>query len=199
MIPLGVLAGRRAVVAPSFITDTFTRADNASSLGTTETGGQTWATVGATWGISSNQAYVSSFTSRAAATVEVGSTSMRLAARVYASAISTYPFLVAGYVDIDNTYQLVNNGDRRLQLTCRVSGTNTAIYDGGSSSLASGDLIEVQLVQSGGTQITVKRNGSTVYTGTDSTSGRPLGTRAGIALPADTLGCRWDDFEAEAL
>lgn len=177
------------------ITDTFTRVDNASSLGTTETG-ETWATVGATWGISSNQAYVSSWSSRAAATVDVGSTSMRVAARIYESGLAAYPFIVAGYDDIGNTYQLVNSQASQLQLTRRISGSNAALYAG---PIANGDLIELSLIQSGGTEITVRRNGVTVHTTTDTTVGRPAGTRAGLGLPTNTTACRWDDFEAEAL
>jgi len=49
-----VLFTRRKVVS-----DTFTRADNAASLGNAETG-QAWEVLSGTWGISSNRAYIAS-------------------------------------------------------------------------------------------------------------------------------------------
>ncbi|MBI2039871.1 S8 family serine peptidase [Candidatus Microgenomates bacterium] len=39
--------------------DTFTRANNPESLGTTEVGGKTWTTLSGRWGIDNNQAYTS--------------------------------------------------------------------------------------------------------------------------------------------
>src|SRR5436853_7315699 len=40
----------------TIVSDTFTRADNAASLGVADTG-QAWTSLGGTWGISGNQAY----------------------------------------------------------------------------------------------------------------------------------------------
>lgn len=54
------MAASQVVLAPPAIaSDTFTRADSASVLGTTETGAKTWVAGNGTWGISGNKAYQS--------------------------------------------------------------------------------------------------------------------------------------------
>jgi len=65
--------GRRVEFQATLASDTFTRADSPSSLGTADLGGA-WSALQGTWGISSNQAYLvaTDGTNRAAAVLDTG-------------------------------------------------------------------------------------------------------------------------------
>ncbi len=61
----------QSVPKPPVVSDTFTRADSALTLGSAETG-QTWTAVVGTWGISSNKAYSASDAGNERATINPG-------------------------------------------------------------------------------------------------------------------------------
>ena len=201
MIPLGVLASGRveATSAPSgLVLDSFDRANTTTGLGTADTG-QAWLQqTGSTWGIDAQQAYVASFSSRALTGIDLGSTSMRVAATVYGVGLPRYPLLAAAAMNPSNTYQLVWEPSQGVQLTARINGSNTAIYSGGS--VTSGDRLELQVIETGtGATLTVSKNGTVVHSSTFTDPSRPQGTLAGLGLATAGPEIRFDDFEAEAL
>lgn len=63
------------------VSDSFNRADDATSLGSADTG-QPWAPLNGTWGISSNKAYLVTTTSQATAATDGGSADANLSVDV---------------------------------------------------------------------------------------------------------------------
>lgn len=194
MILLGCLAS--AYVAPAvggtLAADTFTRADNATSMGDAETGG-TWATTG-TWGILSNRARC--YADDAVATLDVGlSYGYRAQVDIFRH---DWPGLVLRYTSLDNMYWLELDASG-LKLMRRLSGTTSTLATL-ITNYATPTTFYVEVTEPGGTLFTVwsSRNG-TPATYTDSTTGRPTGTRVGLRGQNVASAGEFDNFLVEAL
>ena len=197
--------------ATSSITDTFTRADSNTTLGTTETGAKAWSAAGGVYGVSTNKAYLVSglAADRPSATIDAGSTNQDVSARIYginsASGNGHYALLVARWTSAATCYQLVANfaADTPgvVTLSRRVDGTNSILYTSPGSTFASGDLFRLTVAEeAGGTRVIAYLNGVQLYSYLDTNAGRPAtSTRCGIAaVPNASISgsARWDDFTA---
>jgi hypothetical protein len=67
------------------VSDTFTRADSAVSMGSTEAGARVWAPLAGVWGISANQAYLAVASAEAATAVDSGVSSCTISMRLSAA------------------------------------------------------------------------------------------------------------------
>lgn len=190
--------------APGAVTvaDSFNRADNPTSLGTTETGGKTWQIDGGTWGITSGKAaMLAGSVIRGHASVDMGATNMAVEARMNVpSGANSYPSVVGRYVDPANCYMLQNNsaaGENKVVLV-RIGGTNTFLAT--SLNIPSNGLVRLTLVEEGSdTRVRVYADGVEVWSGLATMAGRPNGTRAGLFAYTADAGSVFDDFEAELL
>lgn len=194
MIPIGVLASSRFAPADGILaSDTFTRADNGSSLGTANRGG-TWATTG-TWGILANRArcYGSGDTF---ATLDTGAAS---GYRAQVDMIGgSWPGLVLRYTDAANCYWLEYSGST-VSLWRVLGGTKTAH---GSHPGASGSItVYAEVVEAvGETQFAWWTSANlTPLTFNDSTAGRPAGTRVGMRGQNIATRGEFDNFLVEEL
>lgn len=191
--PLGLRRRTIGMTGP-LVSDTFDRPNNATSLGTADTG-QTWTSLSGTWGIDTNRAYTSGGTSSdRQVAVESGASDVTVAVDVTALD-NPGPGLLFRAVDTNNYWVFIAQtaqGDWRLFK--RVAGTYTMV----------GSLVEApfagrwEVVCSGST-ITCKVDGVTKITTTDST--HQFATLHGLRTfnvagePVD----RWDNFQVEAL
>lgn len=199
MIPLGLYGAARPVIS-TIITDSFNRADNASSLGTTDTG-EAWEVSAGTWGIVGNRAYRSAGATgqRSHASVDVGSMSHRVEVRIPdIGTTGGYPSLAARFQDSDNCYFL-QLAPAPTVFTRRSGGVNTTLGASMGTTTFS-HLIALSCVETeSGTVLTAYRDGAELGTYTDTASGRPSGTRAGLFLFGTSTNTRFDDFRAETL
>jgi hypothetical protein len=180
------------------IADTFNRADSTSALGTTTTGAKTWVQTAGTWGIASNKAYVSSGTASQVciATVDAGVADCTISATMTAGSNSNAG-IAFRVTDALNFYQVdtkVAGGTNVVLFKC-VAGAFTAITIPAASAFVSGDIITVVL---SGTGITLKKNGTTFASVTDSTF--TTQTKHGLYVEAGTgvsSPARFDDFSIQ--
>ena len=190
--------------APSSVTvtDTFNRADNPTSLGTTETGGKTWQIDGGTWGITSGKAAMLAGSAiRGHASVELGGTNMSVEARMNVPAgTNSYPSIAGRYANPANCYMLQNSdsaGENKTVLV-RIGGVNTFLAT--SLSIPSNGLVRLTLVEEGSdTRVRVYADGVEVWSGLATMAGRPNGTEAGLFAYTANAGVSFDDFKAELL
>jgi hypothetical protein len=184
------------------VADTFNRADSATSLGTTDTGAAAWSALQGTWGLSANQAYVA-----------VGDASTVCVAVVDASAAdctvavdlsvngggNPQAGLAFRATDANNFYlaEVTMGAAGTPKIYKRVAGTYTAIATGASITFNGGETLSVELA---GNSITVKRNGSTIVSVTDSTF--PSATKHGLYQTAVSGGIgagRADNFSIDVV
>jgi hypothetical protein len=172
----------------TIVSDSFNRADSATTLGNAETG-QTWSysnSVSNPWGISSNQAYLVSGTN-AFAFVDSGKADVEISATFPVSPTSsTVHNIIARYTDTNNHYMFQNNGSNILFYK-RVSGTYTQLGTVANTPQAN-DVMKVSLI---GSTITLFINGVQKAQWTDST----YTTQTKHGLQAGTNACRFDDFK----
>ena len=201
MIPLGILAAAPTIAAPPsglIVTDDFNRADGALGLSTS---GHPWAFSGGSWSIVSGGAKVAYSSGRPCAWHDAGSQSMYAAARIATTLASQYPFVAACWVDEANCYQLVRSGTA-LQVALRSGGKNTDMRTEWNAGITDTTLIGLRVVQHPDrTDLTVVLDGVDHWSTSDTTAGRPMGTKGGIGVPnsASASGAVFDDFRLEAL
>ena len=198
MIPLGVLASR--YVAPAggvtLAADTFTRADSAISMGDAETGG-TWATTG-TWGILSNRARC--YSADTVASLDIGIASgYRAQVDMFAH---NWPGLVVRFTDTNNFYWLEalspSGFTIYLELRRRLGATLVSLATRTITTAATTVYVEVS--ETIGTDFafwTTENTTPTTYS--DTTSGRPAGTRVGLRGQNIPVRGEFDNFLVEAL
>lgn len=180
------------------IFDSFTRANSTTGLGVTDTG-HTWVQVGTgVVGVISNMAYRA--TSNATAVVDFGQADMHVSHRVAVPG-DYFAGHRARYVDSANFYALETSsvgGTGQAKVMRTIAGTSGAV--GGVTvvpSVAAGDVLGTSYKEvAGGTEIKVYKNGVLLGTMLDSTTGRPMGTKAGIS-PFNNSAIRIDDFTVE--
>jgi hypothetical protein len=167
------------------VSDSFDRADNASSLGNSDTG-QTWIIGSGTWAISSNQAKGTG--NNITALQDIGSSNAKISVTVGAAIDSG---IVFRYKDENNYFRFVRVGAGNVYLQKKVSGTLTTLQNI-SSAVAVGDILTVI---ASGDSIQVLKNGTSLYTTTDSSY--LLNTKHGITeLSSNAL---FNDFKIEHL
>ena len=192
MMPLGVLASARVAPSggPTTITDTFTRADSTTTLGSTETG-QAWQVIAGTAGILSGQAR--GYTNLCDVVVDFGTPNMAVSVDYVVPA--PYLRIFAHYVDSSNYYGLLMQSSGLAPRLYRLYGGVEASLTP-STTVAAGDRITMEAFETGsGTRLRVLRNGVEVFLITDTSAGRPLGTKCGMRLSATGQTARWDNFE----
>jgi hypothetical protein len=169
--------------ASTLAADTFNRADS-TGLGTSS-GGQTWTAIGGVFDVSSNQAKISSYggpTSGGLAVIDCGAGDVTITCDF--PVVASTPGLVGRYVDTSNFIRFGTSS-----AIIKVAGTDTSLGTY-SSNLVTGDTLAVVL---SGSSITVKRNGTTVLSA--SNSNLTTATKHGIALLATgSVADRWDNF-----
>ena len=180
------------------ITDTFTRANNASSLGNTETG-QAWQIIDGTWGVVNGTMYKSAGAadSRNRAVVDFGSTDM-LVTITLANALGgiAYPGIIAGFENEDAYYMLVLLSQSTV---IRRAGGSSATIISALGTTGAGETMSLGIKEVGGsTVVTAFRNGVQIGTYTDSLAGRPVGTKAGVYSFSSNTQTRFDNFQIEA-
>jgi hypothetical protein len=183
---------RRPRPRSSGITDSFNRADNSSSLGTTDTG-QAWSTFQGTWGIGTNRAQAVTHADNDTAYVTTPSADMTISAKIAAVTGVTAPGLIARATAVNNYYMAqaqFNGGTNAFYLFKQVAGSYTQL---GMSAVVPvvGDTFAISAI---GTSIRVIVNGSTLISVTDSTFS--VGTKAGFRCGASGGGVTlfFDDF-----
>ena len=133
MLPLGTLASARRSGSTVVVSDSFNRANSASSLGNADTG-QAWSSVIGTWGIDANRAYaVGTPGNTWAAAVNSGAnpstTTIMVSARLYNRGANRYPAIFLGAASGAGhtaAYRVFPNGN-----------TTTAYVQNGNTSPAS--------------------------------------------------------------
>ncbi len=190
-----------------YITDTFTRADNAAALGSTETTDsallRAWGLVigGAAWGITSNRAYCNDAAANGGAVVDSGQSDL-----IY---VSVDLPVVGGAADAGIIFRYINASnfwtfrwsiaDARYYLRKMVAGVLTTVgTDTTTAAPAAADTWRIEL---SGASITVKKNGTTMFSISDSVN--QTGTSHGLAV-IDNPVCnsstvRFDNFKVESL
>lgn len=172
------------------ITDTFTRADSAVSLGNADTG-QAWTNERGTWGISGNAMYNPVSGAPGACTIDLGSTDGYVQATLTATGASTEFGFWFRWTDFNNTYFVDAVPGGKYQFFKRVAGAQTTLATG-THNCALNDVTRVSFV---GTSIRVTVNGVSDITVTDSAIS--AGTRVGIRNGAQ-VASRYDNFSASS-
>lgn len=169
-----VLAGKQPVASGPLVSDSFDRADNASSMGNADTG-QTWVPNDGTWEIKSNKAYLGA--GQRSTVVDCG------VADVLVSVVvdNFYGGVCLRSTDANNHY--LTQGDH---LWKKSGGGYTSICS--FTAYGAGDTVAVSAV---GSNFEVFVNGVSVATGTDSTfltqTKHGLYLNAGATILARTL------------
>jgi hypothetical protein len=180
---------------PRVVSDTFSRADSATSLGVTETG-QPWQSLAGPWGISSGEAYTTSVTTNRNICVDVGAADATVTA-VVSVVSSTNQGIVLRAVDNSNHY-MVRFGTT-VVLFRKVAGTYTQIASTatGAVSLANGAVCAVTVT---GSEFEISVDNSVVLSHTDIDADAAVlatNTRHGLRL-SDTTA-RFTSFLAVPL
>ena len=193
------------------ITDTFTRADSTTELGTTETGAKAWTATGGVFGVASGKAYLVSglAADRPSATIDLGSLDQDIRVAftgTYVDPLSFYQMIVGRWADKANCYQMMANWSSTspgvITLTRRVGGTNESIYTSPRDTYPpTGGVMRLYIKEEvGGTRLRAYLGETRLTDFLDTNASRPaVSTRAGIAIVpnASLAGTpRFDDFEA---
>lgn len=148
--------------------DTFTRANNTSSLGTPSDAGTDWVAQLGTWGIYNNstvaRANTYSTTTNASAVLEASSANVIITAEVYHGGYTNKAGLVIRAADMDNLI-FCTIGTAGLALFRRVAGVNTAFGTNYTTGITDGDVISISVDSAN--NIIVKQNGTTRITTSD--------------------------------
>jgi hypothetical protein len=194
-----LVATTQALASPApTILDSFTRADSATSLGTTETGGQAWRNDNsAVWGVSGGKAYLATAGATGGhsyADVECGSSDINISYVISGAGIGGGLSFRRNLTNL-NGYLLVANANGTVQFY-RVAGpagaeTYTSLVTS-TATVVSGDKISVTAA---GSTLQAKINDVVVLTTTDATH---TGTRHGF-YGYGVNSVRWDNFTFASL
>jgi hypothetical protein len=167
------------------VSDDFNRADSTTAIGTATTG-QTWTALNGTWGISSNQAYLTANVGGAIAVVDSGQANCEV--EVVYSITNVQSKVICRASTLSN--YIVFNSDGTLSKVVNGSFTTLGTMSP-APSLASGDIIKITL---NGNNITAKVNDGakgSVLTVTDTFNNTI--TKHGIGAANTTS--RFDNFK----
>jgi len=174
------------------IYDNFTRADNPLSLGRTPTG-QSWVWLGSDWGVINNQAYPSSAPTNAFAVIDSGRSDCtpKIVFAVNPNTTGIYPRFIFRSDGYNNYWMLQWRPGTGWQFFKCIAGAYTQVGTSlATPTPANGDVIDAVLA---GTSITVRRNGTNLFTTTDTF--QQGGTFHGFgAQGVGAEACRFDSF-----
>ena len=183
----------------TYVYDSFTRADSATTLGTADTG-QVWDAAEGTWGIDSGQAALItvSGTSRETALIDAGVSDCTVRATFGTDASGTFAQrLVVRATDKLNNFYVANMntagvvGDN-ITLWKREAAASSNMAPAAAHTWAIGDVVEVVL---SGSSITVLVNGAALIAA--SSAFNQTATKHGLAASNNTSP-RWTDFRVTA-
>lgn len=141
------------------IADDFNRANTTNAIGSTSTGAKAWSQVLGTWGITSNQAYESSYAlATNIAVVESGVADCTVSVKIGSN--GSYSGLVfrSDGTTANGIFVQYDDVSKVLNMLKKVGGVQTSIGTPASVTLALTDVVAVVL---SGSSITVKVNGVT--------------------------------------
>lgn len=176
-------------------TDSFTRSDNAATMGTPSDGGSDWLypAPAKTWGIAANRArYTGAGESQAIALLESALADCDVQATL--SAVSTDDGFAVRATDDDNYYVVVINTDA-ISLFKKEAGSFASAATAYSGAISNGDVIRIHCE---GTAITVYQNAVLRVTSSPQ-SFNLTATKHGLRSNDSALAARWDDFSITAL
>lgn len=185
---------RRARVRSSAFTtisDAFTRADSAVSLGSATTG-QAWVQMAGTWGISTNTAYQPGAVNNAVAYVEANRSDCAVSATLTLGASGNTVGVAFRIQDASNFLWAGFTPTTIFILKC-VAGVHSVVTSVAQAT-ATGDVITVDMRA---TSITVKQNGVARISGQVVTE-CATATKHGLTMGAAAADQRWDDFSITA-
>jgi hypothetical protein len=159
---IAVIERRRRRGSRVNITDTFTRADSALSLGVADTGQSYTLPNGGTFGISSNQGYNPSAQGDKMAVIESGAADCTVSIAIVTLGAASGAGVYFRVVDGNNWWRFVYDG-ANYTLRKIVAGIGADVFVGGGA-LAANDVLSVIL---SGTSIIAKRNSTTITSQTD--------------------------------
>lgn len=170
------------------VSDTFTRANNASSLGTSDSG-HVWTAHDGTWGINTNEAYQS-----ATVTSNLGAASVE---SLVADCEVQVTFTTTSGSDSQRCMFRLSNATNFLFVnaagaTYKMVASSLTLL-GNVGAYANGDVCKVVLV---GSSIAVYRNGSLVGAFTEAFNA--TATRHGLGQGSSDTAVRWDLFTVAA-
>jgi hypothetical protein len=179
-----VLTFKRSTVR---VIDTFDRADNASSAGSTDTG-QSWTASG-TWGIQSNRLYNPSAVNGNRLTVPLPINDCDVCATIAVLPGAGSISLMHRWTDTSNYVYLTIFATGVLQLGNVIGGTFTGLTTSASSVISGGEKVTLRML---GTTVVALVNDVQVLTATTTVAS---GTAAGVRNAGDTTGnFRFDNF-----
>jgi hypothetical protein len=193
---LSLALGRYARAGSSVATiasDTFTRADNPTVLGSTEVGGLAWVQPAGNYGIIGNQLYQSSALTNKIAVVNAGVADCTITVTIpvwdstLASKGAGIAFRSTAGATLDYLEFIPDNGTG-FQLAKAVAGAYTNLATGAFTPV-NGDVMKVILL---GTSIRVLQNGVQVVAVTDATG--LTNTYHGVCMGIGSSLGRWDNF-----
>lgn len=154
--------------ASATVADTFDRADNGSSLGSTSTGAVAWTALNGTWGVSSNRA-VSSITGENTAVVDCSAADGTVQVTTIRTAGLQGEAGLAFRFSNNSNGWIVYGGSAatvpgKWTMAKKVAGSFMFITPSTQVSPATGDVLQVVM---SGTSLTLKVNGVTVASTTD--------------------------------
>jgi hypothetical protein len=189
----------------TIVSDTYTRADSALTLGNAETG-QAYTAVAGTWGVSSGKAYSASDTNVDVAVIESGladcTVSVVMNGDVNTGANNfSIPQLLLRYADANN-FLILNGVDNVVGLSKIDGGVGSSLVSSGATTTTDNMDYSYRTVLSGNS-ITVYKDGTSVLTHTLAGGDTKYAayTQHGFRLRKSgtpSYNARWDSFVIEA-
>lgn len=176
-------------IEPWIFCDTFNRADDATGLGTSDSG-HVWTAAMATMGISSGKAYVPAATNTRAI-VDIGVADFYMEAIFSVAVYGTQSYLLFRYAGWNNWWRFGQNNNKFV-LQKSVGGTITSIPVNFPNGIVSGDRIGCLC---NGSNIGFYKNGVLIASITDAA----MNTATKIGLNMDNTTTRFDNFIARTL
>lgn len=173
--------------AAASVSDSFNRADNASSLGTADTG-QVWSALLGTWGISGNKAYKPSGAGQSFAVVESGLADCTIAVTV-SGTLTAGGGICFRATDANNLWFVEMDVGQTLLYKVQAGGYSAPVT--GMATFAVGDVMSVVL---SGSSISVRKNGAQI--GSHTSTFNQSATKQGLRAYGNAV--QFDDFSVTA-
>ena len=165
------------------VSDTFNRADNASSLGTSDSG-HVWSALLGTWGISSNKAYKPSGAGQSFAVVDSGLSDCTIDVTV-SGTLTAGGGITFRATDASNLWFVEMDVGQTLLYKVEAGGYNAPVT--GMATFSVGDVMSVVL---SGTSISIEKNGTQI--GSHTSSFNQTATKHGLRAYGNAV--TFDDF-----
>lgn len=179
-----VVAASYVAGASAIVSDSFTRANSATSLGTADTG-QAWVPLSDTWGITSNTAYKVTASNQGYVVIDSGVSDCTITVTVSGTTTAGGGITFRA-TDVSNLW-FVECGSGASSVYKSQTGSGLTQMASGWAAFAAGDVMSVVL---SGTSINVKKNGTSI--GTLTNAFNQTATKHGLRDYTGTI--RLDDF-----